>query len=751
MSMPNLRSGGQMNTQVMIDHKPCAVSIVGQEKTANHQLTSPNSATSQGFVESRNMQISNRFPNQFVIAGQSSSSDGYIPVDHFCGPRALPSRKFWSAGVYEVEPTIRPPSHNNQNRLCVHPKFLHSNATSHKWAFGAVAELLDNAVDEIRNGATFVNLDKITNPLDGSPALLIQDDGGGMDPESLRCCMSFGFSDKGSCSAIGQYGNGFKTSTMRLGADVIVFSRHIKRSMSTLSVALLSYTYLIQEGYNDIVVPAVDYAMDPSNGIVTKLLRNGEKQFFSNLSFLLKWSPFRTENELLKNFDDIGHHGTRIIIYNLWFNDMGVRELDFETNEKDIMLSGAPKQVESNSISVKLTQKHIANRLRYSLQVYLSILYLHLPEDFTIILRGCEVKRHTIASDLRYCECIKYCPQVGGKTEGEVVTTIGFLKEAPFVNVHGFNIYHRKRLILPFWRVASASGSRGRGVVGVLQADFIKPTHDKQDFEKSALYQKLECRLKEMTYEYWENYCHVLGYRKNTPRLIPPAAIIPLPPPASSGNNMKTIPINPEFSLYTIEHSDRLACTPAMGLYPSSKKSSPGELYTVQTSNSIGGRSEQAELIAECEPLKRRKMCGTVMEEEQSSYPSELVNCVRQKQVEETKALIQENKDLDKEKSSTQIEEEYESMTVEVGSTYQHPSKMCKKIVADEVFDIVSSGDPLSKVTDRIDSAVKSVMDKNKKDEFIFLAYYESWKSKIFTQFAFPPVLVPLTTKEYDL
>uniref|UniRef100_A0A2N9GQZ5 Uncharacterized protein n=1 Tax=Fagus sylvatica TaxID=28930 RepID=A0A2N9GQZ5_FAGSY len=31
----------------------------------------------------------------------------------------------------------------------VHPKFLHSNATSHKWAFGAIAELLDNAVDEV--------------------------------------------------------------------------------------------------------------------------------------------------------------------------------------------------------------------------------------------------------------------------------------------------------------------------------------------------------------------------------------------------------------------------------------------------------------------------------------------------------------------------------------------------------------------------------------------------------------------------
>lgn len=40
-------------------------------------------------------------------------------------------------------------------------------------------------------------------------------------------------------------------------------------------------------------------------------------------------------------------------------------------------------------------------------------------------------------------------------------------------------------------------------LAGVLEANFIKPTHDKQDFEKSSIYQKLENRLKEMTYEYW--------------------------------------------------------------------------------------------------------------------------------------------------------------------------------------------------------------------------------------------------------
>jgi hypothetical protein len=49
----------------------------------------------------------------------------------------------------------------------------------------------------------------------------------------------------------------------------------------------------------------------------------------------------------------------------------------------------------------------------------------------------------------------------------------------------------------------STSSSKGRGVAGVLEADFIKPTHDKQDFEKSQLYQKLINRLKDMTNEYW--------------------------------------------------------------------------------------------------------------------------------------------------------------------------------------------------------------------------------------------------------
>lgn len=47
------------------------------------------------------------------------------------------SQSFWKAGAYDVCPTWRPPSDGALlEHARVHPKFLHSNATSHRWAFG---------------------------------------------------------------------------------------------------------------------------------------------------------------------------------------------------------------------------------------------------------------------------------------------------------------------------------------------------------------------------------------------------------------------------------------------------------------------------------------------------------------------------------------------------------------------------------------------------------------------------------------
>ncbi|XP_016649408.1 PREDICTED: protein MICRORCHIDIA 6-like isoform X2 [Prunus mume] len=418
------------------------------------------------------------------------------------------SRQFWKAGHYEEKQGQRCKAANpyGKNHMRIHPMFLHSNATSHKWAFGAMAELLDNAVDEIQNGATFVSIDKMSTPRYGTPALLIRDDGGGMDPDAIRRCMSFGFSDKKSKLTIGQYGNGFKTSSMRLGADVIVFSRHLKSRSQTQSVGLLSFTFLRQVGYDKIVVPMVDYEFNSSARTFNPIIPHNEDQFSSNLTMLLQWSPYSTEEELLKQFDDIGDHGTKLVIYNLWLNDDGDMELDFDSHPKDICING------DKALSRMKANQHVANLYQHSLRAYASILYRQLPEYFRIILRGRDVEHHNIASDLKYLQFIKYMPQIHGNMEVEIITAIGFLKEA---NTHGFNIYHRNRLILPFWRVLRiGTNSTGRGVVGVLEPDYIQPTHNKQDFEKTSLFQKLEDRLKQMTVEYWNKHCTLIGYQQ---------------------------------------------------------------------------------------------------------------------------------------------------------------------------------------------------------------------------------------------
>ncbi|KAL4326302.1 hypothetical protein GQ457_11G005800 [Hibiscus cannabinus] len=462
----------------------------------------------------------NKSSNNALSTGQSSTSvleQCQSPGDDagVCSTSAVSPapicRQFWKAGSYEGELGSKVSLQNSTNYLHVHPLFLHSNATSHKWAFGAVAELLDNAIDEIQNGATFVIVDKTSNPRDGSPALLIQDDGGGMDPEAMRHCMSFGFSDKKSKSAIGQYGNGFKTSSMRLGADVIVFSRHLDDRSLTQSIGLLSYSFLTKTGCDRIIVPMVDYELNSSSGTLDVL--HGREHFATNLSIFLQWSPYSTEAELLKQFDDIGSHGTKIIIYNLWINNDGSSELDFDSDEKDIRISGDTTKVDTLPAWKAVNEQHIARRYHHSLRVYLSILYLRVPETFRIILRGEIVEHHNIADDLKYIEYILYKPQSGGSVEGSVVSTIGFLKEAPQVNIHGFCVYHKNRLILPYWHVVSYSDSRGRGVVGVLEANFIEPTHNKQDFERTSLFQKLETRLKEMTWEYWDYHCGLIGYQ----------------------------------------------------------------------------------------------------------------------------------------------------------------------------------------------------------------------------------------------
>ncbi|XP_059597885.1 protein MICRORCHIDIA 7-like [Vitis vinifera] len=284
------------------------------------------------------------------------------------------------------------------------PKFLHSNATSHKWALGAFAELLDNSLDEICNGATYVNVDILQNKRDGNKMLLIEDNGGGMDPEKMRQCMSLGYSEKSKiANTIGQYGNGFKTSTMRLGADVIVFSRCSFAVMDVETIEKIDCEKGGQEW--------------------NKIIRSYAADWNKNVETIVQWSPFSSEADLLQQFNFLKENGMRIIIYNLWEDDSGQLELDFDTDQQDIHIRGV-------------------NRDEKNIQM-----------------------------------------------------------AKQFPNSRHFLTYRHS--LRPFWRLWNAAGSDGRGVIGVLEADFVEPAHDKQGFERTIVLSRLETRLQQMQKTYW--------------------------------------------------------------------------------------------------------------------------------------------------------------------------------------------------------------------------------------------------------
>ncbi|KAK9684318.1 hypothetical protein RND81_10G201900 [Saponaria officinalis] len=430
-------------------------------------------------------------------------------------------KSFWKAGDYEGCPSAGGWDNytGGMDHVRVHPKFLHSNATSHKWALGAFAELLDNALDEVCNGATYVNIDMLVNKKDGNKMLLVEDNGGGMDPEKMRQCMSLGYSAKSKlANTIGQYGNGFKTSTMRLGADVIVFSRCCcgNGKSITQSIGLLSYTFLKSTKKEDIVVPILDYENRERDWC--KIMRSSADDWNRNVDTIINWSPYSSEAELLQQFNLMKGHGTRIIIYNLWEDDQGQLELEFDSDRHDIQLRGVNRDEKNIQMAKEYPNSRHFLTYKHSLRSYVSILYLRLPHNYRIILRGKDVEHHNVVNDMMMAEEITYRPQptadgVPRDTNMVAIVTIGFVKDATaHIDVQGFNVYHKNRLIKPFWRVWNAAGSDGRGVIGVLEANFVEPAHDKQGFERTTVLARLENKLVQMQKTYWSTQCHKIGY-----------------------------------------------------------------------------------------------------------------------------------------------------------------------------------------------------------------------------------------------
>ncbi|XP_007530681.1 MORC family CW-type zinc finger protein 4 isoform X2 [Erinaceus europaeus] len=375
------------------------------------------------------------------------------------------------------------------------PRYLQSNSSSHTRPFSAIAELLDNAVDpDVSARTVFIDVEEVKN----KSCLTFTDDGCGMTPHKLHRMLSFGFTDKvikKSQCPIGVFGNGFKSGSMRLGKDVLVFTKN----GGTLTVGLLSQTYLECVQAQAVIVPIVPFSQQDKKMIVTE-------DSLPSLEAILNYSIFNSENELLSQFDAIpGKKGTRVLIWNIRRNKDGKSELDFDTDQYDILVSDfSTEEKGTDGVTSELPETE------YSLRAFCGILYM--KPRMKIFLRQKKVTTQMIAKSLANVGYDIYKPSFTNK---QVKITFGL--SCKNSNHCGVMMYHNNRLIKSFEKVGcqvQPTHGEGVGVIGVIECNFLKPAYNKQDFEYtkeyrltiSALAQKLNAYCKEKTfYKSFEN------------------------------------------------------------------------------------------------------------------------------------------------------------------------------------------------------------------------------------------------------
>ncbi|XP_049500705.1 MORC family CW-type zinc finger protein 4 isoform X1 [Panthera uncia] len=365
------------------------------------------------------------------------------------------------------------------------PRYLQSNSSSHTRPFSAIAELLDNAVDpDVCARTVFIDVEEVKN----KSCLTFTDDGCGMTPHKLHRMLSFGFTDKvikKSQCPIGIFGNGFKSGSMRLGKDALVFTKN----GGTLTVGLLSQTYLECVQAQAVIVPIVPFNQNNKKMIITE-------DSLPSLEAILNYSIFNSENDLLSQFDAIpGKKGTRVLIWNIRRNKDGKSELDFDTDQYDILVSDfGTDEKETGGVTCELPETE------YSLRAFCGILYM--KPRMKIFLRQKKVTTQMIAKSLANVGYDLYKPTFTNK---QVKITFGFSCKSD--NQFGVMMYHNNRLIKSFEKVGcqvKPTHGEGVGVIGVIECNFLKPSYNKQDFEYTKEYRLTINALAQKLNAYWK-------------------------------------------------------------------------------------------------------------------------------------------------------------------------------------------------------------------------------------------------------
>ncbi|KAM7051421.1 ATPase MORC2 isoform 5-T6 [Molossus nigricans] len=407
-------------------------------------------------------------------------------------------------------------NYSSLNRAQLTFEYLHTNSTTHEFLFGALAELVDNARDA---DATRIDIyAERREDLRGGFMLCFLDDGAGMDPSDAASVIQFGKSAKRTpeSTQIGQYGNGLKSGSMRIGKDFILFTK----KEDTMTCLFLSRTFHEEEGIDEVIVPLPTWNARTRDPVTDNL-----EKFSIETELIYKYSPFRNEEEVMTQFMKIpGDSGTLVIIFNLKLMDNGEPELDIISNPRDIQMAetspeGTMYKYTSSRFKTRAEQEvkkaehvaRIAEDKAREAESKARALELRIGGDLTrdsrVMLRQVQNTAITLRREADVKKRIKDAKQRALKEPKELNFVFGVNIEHR--DLDGMFIYNCSRLIKMYEKVGPQleGGMACGGVVGVVDVPYLvlEPTHNKQDFADAKEYRHLLRAMGEHLAQYWKD------------------------------------------------------------------------------------------------------------------------------------------------------------------------------------------------------------------------------------------------------
>ncbi|KAM6193677.1 ATPase MORC2 isoform 2-T2 [Sarcoramphus papa] len=390
--------------------------------------------------------------------------------------------------------------------------------------------------------------------------LCFLDDGTGMDSNEAASVIQFGKSAKRSpeSTQIGQYGNGLKSGSMRIGKDFILFTK----KDNTMTCLLLSRTFHEEEGIDEVIVPLPTW-----NARSREPVTDNMEKFAIETELIYKYSPFKSEQEVMEQFNKIrGEKGTLVIIFNLKLMDNGEPELDVTSDPRDIQMAETPPEgtkperrsfrayaavlyidprmrifinghkVQTKRLSCCLYKprmyKYTSNRFKTRAEQEVKkaehmariaeekareaeskarALELRLGGDLTresrVTLRQVQNSAITMRREADVKKRIKDAKQRALKEPKELNFIFGVNIEQR--ELDGMFIYNCSRLIKMYEKVGPQleGGMACGGVVGVVDVPYLvlEPTHNKQDFADAKEYRHLLKAMGEHLAQYWKD------------------------------------------------------------------------------------------------------------------------------------------------------------------------------------------------------------------------------------------------------